>query len=290
MIMQCFYPKEIWVKTKPYATKQTVPCGQCINCLQNKRAEWTFRLEKELKNARSAWFITLTYCEEDAPLVDVGTYSLYKRDLGLFIKNIRKQSDYIITKHLQKNPIASEKLKHLKIKYYAVGEYGDKTNRPHYHMIIFNLPRAIIEKIDKIWKKGFVKVGTCNTASIHYVCKYVINRHNTPEGCEKPFSFISNGIGIDYTITNKKTHNTLNPYLTKDGYKQSMPRYYKNKLYTEDELKTIGETNKQNYLSKRKEFVNHIKSTGQDIDQYEKTQKKQAIQRFNNLTKKNSKF
>ena len=59
-------------------------------------------------------YITLTYNDDHLP----ANGSLQPRDLQLFWKRLRKA----------RTP---------GIRYYACGEYGDQTARPHYHAIIF---------------------------------------------------------------------------------------------------------------------------------------------------------
>lgn len=63
-------------------------------------------------------FVTLTYDEEHLP--EGGT--LVPRDLQLFLKRLRKS------------------IEPRKVRFFAVGEYGDETFRPHYHLGLFGYP------------------------------------------------------------------------------------------------------------------------------------------------------
>lgn len=38
-----------------------VPCGWCVNCRQNKRQSWVYRLQAEAKEYPLSLFVTLTY-------------------------------------------------------------------------------------------------------------------------------------------------------------------------------------------------------------------------------------
>ena len=84
-----------------------VPCGKCAACLTNKRKEWTFRLNQELHVSSSSFFITLTYDDEHIPVTEEGLPTFSKRDIQLFIKRLRKNTNR-------------------KISYYIVSEYGEK--------------------------------------------------------------------------------------------------------------------------------------------------------------------
>lgn len=64
-----------------------------------------------------------------------------------------------------------------KIKYFCVGEYGGKTNRPHYHAIVFN---ADIQLIPAAWKLGHIHYGNVSGASIGYCLKYMAKKGKIP--------------------------------------------------------------------------------------------------------------
>lgn len=198
-----------------------VPCGKCNNCLQTKRASWSFRLLQELKTAHTARFLSFTYDDKTIPYnPESGEQSLCKRDVQLFFKRLRKEQAKI-SKH--------------SIRYYTVGEYGTKTSRPHYHSIMFNLDNSLVNDLPEIWQNGICYVGEVNIASIHYTTKYVINRTgNDYEGREAPFALMSRrpGIGFNYVDTHRQWHrDDLRTYTQVNGIKQALPRYYREKMF-----------------------------------------------------------
>lgn len=202
-----------------------VPCGKCLSCRKAKNREWSMRLIHELDSHDYYSFVTLTYSDEHMP--DYG--SLKKSDLQKFFKRLRKS------------------VPGLKIKYYAVGEYGDTTERPHYHIILFGLglmPRHRQYVIDawpycdwtvkSILEKSF---GMVEPKSINYVTQY-LNKKLSGEAAEQAyneryrepvFKVSSNGLGLEYAIKNSVQIKD-NLYLTLNGAKLAIPRYYIDKL------------------------------------------------------------
>lgn len=210
--------------------KNTVPCGKCLFCLENRRNDWTFRLLQELKVSKSASFITFTYDEENLPINANYQTELNKIDLQLFFKRLRKANEV----QLKKNAIMDKTaLEWPSIKYYACGEYGEQTMRPHYHAIIFNITKKTLLRIDEIWQKGHVSVGTCTNASIHYTTKYMINKEMEVDGRSKPFSLMSKNLGKNYLKNQKTWHRkNKNNYVLNSGMKQKLPRYYRDKIWS----------------------------------------------------------
>lgn len=133
--------------------KLCVPCGRCPACYARRVSGWSFRLLQEQKQATSSHFITLTYDTQTLPLSPRGFNTLDKRDVQLFLKRLRKL-----------HPRGS------RLKYYAVGEYGGVTQRPHYHIILFN---CTIELILPAWGLGSIHYGKVEGASIGYCLKYI---------------------------------------------------------------------------------------------------------------------
>lgn len=208
-----------------------VPCGRCPECMKRRVSGWSFRLMQEEKVSTSAYFITLTY---DQPIMTRnGFMTLDKPDVQKFMKRLRKA--------------VSQKYPHIKVKYYLCGEYGTKGMRPHYHAIIFNVPDTSF--IEAAWNKGYIHYGTVSGASVGYTLKYMDkpkkipfhrNDDRTPE-----FALMSKGLGENFLSNAAVRYHHAdkdNRYcITIEGGKKiAMPRYYKNKIFTDQERKQIG--------------------------------------------------
>lgn len=137
-----------------------LPCGRCMPCRINKKRMWTGRILLENKESRnSSTFLTLTYDDEHLPK----DKSLQPKDLIDYINRLRHSS------------LGG-------FRYFAVGEYGDKTARPHYHMAIFNAPAHIwAERMDKAWKKGYTKAGDIEPGSAAYIAGYCTKKMTTKD-------------------------------------------------------------------------------------------------------------
>lgn len=171
-----------------------------------------------MKSSLISYFVTLTY--EDSNLIFADDEPcLYKRHLQLHFKKLRK------------------KLEPKTIKYYAVGEYGDRSDRPHYHYLIFykgSYDRfKLMQFIKESWDFGISQVLPINGAQ-GYVTKYIL-KFDKREHLVKPFSMVSHGLGIDYLSSSmvKYHRSNLIPFATKPGgYHITLPRYYKDKIFT----------------------------------------------------------
>jgi hypothetical protein len=148
----------------PYI-KDAVPfgCGQCMPCRINKRRQWTHRILLESMCHESSAFVTLTYNNDNLP--PNGT--LDPKHLQKWQKNLRYHAD-------------------TPLRFFSVGEYGDKTNRPHYHAAVFgfpscasgdtNCPCISCKTLRASWDKGFVLNGTLTKDSAQYIAGYVTKK------------------------------------------------------------------------------------------------------------------
>lgn len=144
-------------------------------CMINRKRLWTHRIMLESMCHANNVFVTLTYNPEH-----LESDSLIPRHLTLYIKRLR------------------ERVSPIKFRYYAVGEYGEESQRPHFHLAIFGL--GFCDAIIDAWNgQGFVSVGTLTFQSAAYVGGYVtkklVNKKNL--GNRYPeFSRMSNRPGI----------------------------------------------------------------------------------------------
>ena len=214
------------------------PCGKCYACVQRRISGWAFRLDREMIHSRSAYFITLTYDEDHVVSTNNGLLTLHKPDLQQFFKRLR-QNEWRIKGNSKP------------IKYYAIGEYGSRYNRPHYHIILFNAHQDMVLKswVDTNNKAyGDVHFGDVEQGSIKYVVGYFYKELKVPlfpgDDRQKEFAVMSKGLGKQYLTQPMLTwygQDILNRfYLPLPGnQKASIPRYYQQKMYSEKLLKEI---------------------------------------------------
>lgn len=60
------------------------------------------------------------------------------------------------------------------VRFFACGEYGETTFRPHYHLALFGLRDPAL--VEKCWTHGFVKVDPMTLERAMYLCGYVVKK------------------------------------------------------------------------------------------------------------------
>lgn len=162
-----FYKKtdpQYWVE--PY-NGLAVPCNQCQDCRIRRLSDWGLRMMHHASTHERNCFLTLTY--DDAHLPEHGT--LYKPHLQQFFKRLRYYHGG-------------------RLSYYACGEYGETTQRAHYHVCLFGHDfddkvafRKIGEhqlylsdQLTKIWGHGNTSVGSLTYESAAYTASYVMKK------------------------------------------------------------------------------------------------------------------
>lgn len=274
--MKCDTP--FFVKPgKASPTEVPVPCGRCPPCKRRRVNGWVFRLMQEEKRSSSAHFVTLTYHSSSVPISKNGFLTLQKSDMQKFFKRLRKICPNTI-------------------KYYAVGEYGSKTKRPHYHAIIFNSMN--IENYYKAWSLngqqiGDIHVGQVSDNSVAYTMKYIDKNTFRPNHARddraKEFAIMSKHLGDNYiTPQSIKYHKAdlSRLYLTKQGgYLIAMPKYYRDRIYNDDEQKEqlhlIQKAVNVNEVLNLREFEQYYANTPYTYIEYLEDQKWGRVRSFN---------
>ncbi len=203
--------------------KIAVPCGKCLRCLQRKRRDWYIRLEDLQKRSSSSLFITLTYDDDTLPFASSGYPSLKLRDVQLFMKRLRKS------------------LPGVSLSYFVCGEYGPSTLRPHYHMLLFNLPLDdYYSLLKKSWTLGHFCIDFASPARLMYVTKYMLPANDSTFnyekfGCEKPFMRCSKHLGEPLATKSNVISALTNGFIVDDcGSAYALPRYVIDKLPDSD--------------------------------------------------------
>lgn len=248
----------------------TFPCGKCLDCRKRRASGWSYRLLKEAEVSTSAFFITLTYNPESVPITKKLFMSLDQpiNAIASRIKD-RKLQNVTNESHTQKFIKALRKKNKKTLKYYLVGEYGGKTQRPHYHIILFNaeLHTLIGVKLakqvdlgtvildgkhhfeDTPWKHGTITIGSLTPASAAYTMKYIskTNYIGFAEWDDRvpQYANMSKGLGGNHLTDNMIAWHKADlinrmHIVLKDGIKIAMPRYYKDKIYTKWQRQKIS--------------------------------------------------
>lgn len=145
----------------------TVSCGQCIGCRLERSRQWATRCLHESQLHPVSSFVTLTY--EDKSLPPGGT--LNKKHFQDFMKRLRKSCG--------------------KVRYFHCGEYGETSNRPHYHALLFGLdfPDKVFhtengqgntiyksDALNTLWGHGFCTIGAVNFETAAYTARYILKK------------------------------------------------------------------------------------------------------------------
>jgi hypothetical protein len=251
-----------------------VPCGKCWDCMKRRQHQWAFRLQEEQRVSETAVFLTLTYGENldkatgeiwgSEPYVQLQhpdspnrrfkprselpirfDTTLVPKHPQNFLKRLRKANAKEFAKEgRDKSEIPS-------IKYYLVGEYGNKFGRPHYHAIIFNIHPNILRnrlRLSKdIWTYGQTDVAKVSLASINYVVGYILQGKLPQEPLTelqiRPFARQSKGLGRTYLSDHQISYHQerLEFTVRHNGYNIPMPRYYRDRIFDADDRRRYAE-------------------------------------------------
>lgn len=134
-------------------------CGQCLPCRISRRRIWSHRMLLESVVHGDSAFVTLTYDDDHKPAFG----SLRPKDAQDWLKRLRK---FIAPK---------------KVRYFLVGEYGEQTQRPHYHAALFGMSPLEWDTIEKTWGLGYTHVGDLTWDSAQYIAGYVTKKMTSPD-------------------------------------------------------------------------------------------------------------
>lgn len=168
----------------------TLNCGVCRDCRLRRAREWAIRSAHEAQLHESSCFIDLTFAIEPE--------GVCKRDLQLFFKRLRKA------------------LSPKRIKYFAVGEYGENFSRPHYHVCLYghDFPdkypwrkskKGVLlyrsPQLESVWKYGHSTVSVLTPEAAGYAARYTLKKITGDladehyNGKEPEFQIHSNALG-----------------------------------------------------------------------------------------------
>lgn len=249
--MTCYHPRPQavctetgrWLKGRElqqlsYVVRD-VSCGQCLGCRLAWIDEWKLRATHEAMFHESSCMVTLTYAPENFP----ASQAQAERDVVLFVKRLRQH------------------FKHVVIKTSGVFELGEKSDRPHFHIICFGLrPNRsklkergygggaiwICDKLTELWGKGHVTWIDFAPAVAGYVFGYGMKKYSRTQSAGKyvyvrnsvtgkliPFEPVKGvckslkpGIGYQACVKYGRDWLRLGGCSTRDGKLLPIPDYY----------------------------------------------------------------
>lgn len=244
--MACYVPLQAWRLANgsvvfhergDVVRSLLVPCGRCVGCRLDYAASWEVRIIHESKLWARNCGVTLTYDEAHI----ASDRSLVYRDFQLFMRRLRKE------------------FRGTRIRFFVAGEYGDDKNRPHFHVVLFNVDftedrefwretelgfRVYRSKIlECLWPFGSSEICDLSPEWANYVARYICKKVTgdkadwhyrrmdlatgeltwvVPEFCRMS---LKPGIGADWF---KRYHAevTVRDACVVQGTRKRVPRYY----------------------------------------------------------------
>ena len=185
-------------------------------------------MNEEIRENTNGKFITLTFNEE----------ALKK------LMTEKKDENEIATLAMRRFLERWRKKYKKSVRHWFVTELGhENTERIHLHGIIWtDESKGIIEDL---WQYGIIWIGKwVNEQTINYIIKYIYKQdRDHPNYIAKVLT--SPGIGASYINKANAEKNSYNGTKTKETYtfrngtQASLPIYYRNKLYNEEEREQL---------------------------------------------------
>lgn len=279
-----------------------VTCGECMECRKAAAREWQIRLMEDIRHHEDGKFVAFTFSNEAIAKLYKETewrhdrikdgvrktiklkngkerkyykYKTVKSDVGLE----GYARDNAIAKWAVRKFLENWRKKHGKsVRHWLITELGHEgTENIHLHGIIWT--KKSYDEIRSMWKYGYIwprkgeEKGTwVNDQTVNYVIKYV-HKQDQDHPNYKPKILASAGIGRGYTDRTDAKNNefkgaeTDDTYRTRSGHKVAMPKYWRNKIYSDEEREAL-------WLHKLDKQVKWVCGEKVDIQQGEKEYQK----------------
>lgn len=244
-----------------------LPCGRCTGCRLEYSRQWAVRCMHEAQCHAQNSFITLTFAPEYLP----SDYSVHKEDVQKFLKRLRKE----IGVNIKYFACGEYGEKNNRPHYHAIifgYDFPDKTLHAKSNGNLLYRSKTL----EKCWPYGHSLIGDVTFQSAAYVARYVMKkRKGDPDqvdpktgktnaeyymlahpdtgeivNIEPEFCLMSRGsgrpedpdlwrYGIAREWFNKYKKDLKKDFLTINGNKMKLPKYYDSILEIEDEIEMM---------------------------------------------------
>lgn len=143
---RCLFSFEVFRDGRRYR----LACGKCLWCRQHRVSDWLSRMKCEAFDSKCTFFVTLTYDDSHKEPIN-------RRCLQLLFKRLRKDG--------------------CEFRYVATAEYGPRTVRPHYHVLMFIknkewTPKQFDEYLRTFWTCGLTQTKSPSDNHLRYIAGY----------------------------------------------------------------------------------------------------------------------
>ncbi len=209
LLMHCEHPKQITTKS---GDVMLVSCGKCRSCLIDKARSRSSVIQHHSVHRKYCFFVTLTYNNMFVPRAyplylmcdDKQCIELYDVETGELLhaldfnhtscrsfiasQNRSTKNDYMIDtlmyarfsdcqKFIKRLRKQLNKYSDEKITYFATSEYGTKSKRPHFHILLWFddpvLSQVIRQVVSTCWKLGYNYTTLSRGETASYVASYL---------------------------------------------------------------------------------------------------------------------
>lgn len=208
-----------------------IPCGKCPGCRLEQSRQWAIRCMHEKRLHQRSAFLTLTYSDDNLP----PGYQLDKSHLTNFFKRLRHEYEKDANGYT--------------VRYFACGEYGSKTSRPHYHVLLLNqdLPdQKLIKRgtkynyygsarLSELWPYGAHTIGDVSFESAAYTARYCMKKNQNgktiTDGRTPEYIVMSRNPGLGTGYFDKFKDEILShDSIIVNGFPNALPRFYDDRL------------------------------------------------------------
>jgi hypothetical protein len=215
-----------------------------VGCIASHRREWASRILHEGSLYQHNGMVTLTYADRFLPRGG----ALVKPHFQAFMKTVRNWLEY----SRRKDPEALPEVEALR--YYGVGEYGELSLRPHYHLMMLGWTFPDLKRVEdakgrvcwvsdlasEFWGQGFVHIAPFNPETAAYVAGYTMKklavldprvRHLPP-----PFALMSKrpGLGAEWIDRFQDDVFPCDEVVVQGRVAGKAPRYYDERVKKRD--------------------------------------------------------
>lgn len=230
-----------------------IGCSNCMECTKQKASSWKSRLSYELTKGIPKW-VCLTFSNESIRVITAKGKAKIRENKISVVKPISELQGYERDNAIAKQGVRWflerwRKKFGVSLKHWFVTELGHNgTENIHLHGFVWT--NEEYKMVEEIWKWGYIypyrkdqKVWV-NNKTINYMVKYM-SKKDLKHKYYKPMILTSPGIGSGWektsraTLSKYKGKDTTEYTRANDGKILSLPIYWRNKLYTEEEREQL---------------------------------------------------